>query len=150
MQQVPTSGWFSLSRRTDAVLYFSVMRYDPKTPLPERDYFILSKGHVTPIYYSALAESGFFDKEILWTFRKLGSPLQGHPGKDKVPESKWSGSLGQGLSIASGVALATKVNRKKIVYFVCWEMVNYKKVRLGSYHDSCSLQIGQSDGAGRL
>jgi len=95
-------------------LYFSVMRHDPKNPAsPERDFFILSKGHVTPVFYATLAEAGYFDKEMLWTFRKFSSPLQGHPAKDKLPGIEvGTGSLGQGLSIASGIALATKVNKE--------------------------------------
>lgn len=141
-----------------AVLYFSVMHYDPKdVSNPERDYFILSKGHVTPIYYSALAEAGFFDKEILWTFRNLGSPLQGHPGKGKVPGIEvGAGSLGQGLSIASGVALATKVNHKENKVFCLlgdgelqegqiWEAImtaaHYKLDNLIALVDYNNLQI---------
>jgi transketolase len=95
-----------------AALYFKVMRHDPDTPQWEdRDRFILSKGHAAPILYSALAESGYFPKEELLTLRKIGSNLQGHPVKGKVPGVEMStGSLGQGLSMACGMALAGKLD----------------------------------------
>ena len=83
------------------VLYFSVMRHDPKNPTwPDRDRLILSKGHASPLLYSALAEAGYFDRNLLPTFRQLGSPLQGHPDRRRLPGVEAStGSLGQGLSI---------------------------------------------------
>ncbi len=96
-------------------LYFSVMKIDPKNPKWDgRDYFILSKGHVCPALYSALARRGFFDVAELMTLRKLGSRLQGHPGINKgLPGLEAStGSLGQGLSIASGIALAMRLDKK--------------------------------------
>lgn len=95
-----------------AVLYFNILRHDPRNAkAADRDFFILSKGHVAPVLYAVLAEAGYFAKEILWTLRKFGSPLQGHPGKDKVPGIEvGSGSLGQGLSIANGIAMAAKAN----------------------------------------
>ena len=97
-----------------AALYFKVMRHDPEDPEREdRDRFILSKGHAAPILYSALAESGYFPKEELATLRKMGSRLQGHPVKGKVPGIEMStGSLGQGLSMACGMALAGKLDKK--------------------------------------
>ncbi|MCL1979077.1 MAG: transketolase [Methanomassiliicoccaceae archaeon] len=97
-----------------AALYFGVMRHDPDDPLWEgRDRFILSKGHAAPVLYAALAESGYFPKEELLTLRKLGSNLQGHPVKGKVPGVEMStGSLGQGLSMACGMALAGKMDKK--------------------------------------
>src|SRR5512137_2262029 len=91
-----------------ATLYFGgVMRHDPARPeWPERDGFILSKGHAAPVLYSALAEAGYFGRDHLKTLRKLGSILQGHPDSKKVPGIEVStGSLGQGLSIACGIAL---------------------------------------------
>jgi len=93
-------------------LYFSKMRHDPKNPKKkERDRFILSKGHAAPILYAALALSGYFDKGLLGTLRKLGSPLQGHPCSKLVPGVEIStGSLGQGLSIANGMALGLKMD----------------------------------------
>ncbi len=91
-----------------ATLYFGgILRHDPSNPsAPERDRFILSKGHAAPVLYAALAEDGYFPKEWLPTLRKLGSHLQGHPDMRKCPGVEVStGSLGQGLSIASGLAL---------------------------------------------
>ncbi len=95
-------------------LYFKVLRHDPKNPnWPHRDRFILSKGHGCPALYAALALSGYFPVESLLTLRKLGSPLQGHPDKRMLPVLEAStGSLGQGLSIAIGMALAGKLDGK--------------------------------------
>lgn len=98
-----------------AVLYFGgVMRHDPSNPQWEdRDRFVLSKGHVAPVLYAALAESGYFPREQLLTLRKLGGKLQGHPVRGKVPGVEMStGSLGQGLSMACGIALAGKMDGK--------------------------------------
>lgn len=96
------------------VLYFNEMNVDPKNPDdPNRDRFILSKGHASPVLYGALAEKGFFPKEELMTFRKLNSRLQGHPSKKSLPGVDMStGSLGQGLSAANGMALAAKLDNK--------------------------------------
>jgi transketolase len=98
-----------------AALYFRVMSHNPSDPQWEdRDRFILSKGHAAPILYAALAESGYFPKEDLITLRKLGSGLQGHPVRGKVPGVEMStGSLGQGLSMACGIALAGKLDKKE-------------------------------------
>lgn len=95
-----------------AVLYFREMRHDPKNPSWEdRDRFVLSKGHVAPVLYAALAESGYFPVEELLTLRKLGSRLQGHPVRGKLPGVEMStGSLGQGLSMSCGIALAGKMD----------------------------------------
>ncbi|MGB9804907.1 MAG: transketolase, partial [Desulfofundulus sp.] len=78
-------------------LYFEVMRIDPGNPRwPDRDRFVLSKGHAAPVLYAALAERGFFPVEDLLTLRRLGSPLQGHPDMKKLPGVEMStGSLGQ-------------------------------------------------------
>ncbi|MEW6522449.1 MAG: transketolase [Bacillota bacterium] len=91
-----------------STLYFHVMRLDPQRPSwPERDRFILSKGHAAPVLYAALAERGFFPVSELSRLRQLGSILQGHPDRKKTPGVEAStGSLGQGLSIAVGMALA--------------------------------------------
>ncbi len=95
-----------------AVLYFGgVMHYDPANPwLPERDRFILSAGHMCPVLYATLANDGFFPKSELLTLRKFNSRLQGHPGRDMgLPGiESTTGSLGQGLGIAVGMALADK------------------------------------------
>jgi transketolase len=107
----PTS---SLSGVEIAVaLYFGgVLRYDPKNPTwPQRDRFILSKGHAAPLLYAVLAKAGYFSPELLPTLRKLGSPLEGHPNMRRLPGVEAStGSLGQGLSIGVGHALATRMD----------------------------------------
>jgi len=93
-------------------LYFSKMRHNPKDPAwKERDRFILSKGHAAPLLYTVLALSGYFDRALLKTLRKIGSPLQGHPCSKLLPGVEIStGSLGQGLSIANGIALGLKMD----------------------------------------
>ncbi len=95
-------------------LYFKVMRHDPKNPnWPERDRFILSKGHAVPALYSALARSGYFPPEQLLSLRRFGSPLQGHPEMRRLSGIEAStGSLGQGLSIGAGMALGGKLDNK--------------------------------------
>lgn len=94
-------------------LYFYKMKHDPKNPQwKERDRFVLSKGHAAPVLYAALALSGYFDKSLLSSLRKLGSPLQGHPCSRELPGVEVStGSLGQGLSVACGMALGLKLDR---------------------------------------
>jgi transketolase len=103
-----------------AALYFNVMRHDPKNPKwPDRDRFILSKGHACPVLYSALARSGYIPVDILCTLRKLGSILQGHPDMNKVPGVEFgAGSLGQGFPGAVGMALAGKLDKKDYHVFV--------------------------------
>jgi transketolase len=93
-------------------LYFYKMRHNPADPKwRERDRFVLSKGHAAPVLYGALSLSGYFDKQLLKTLRKIGSPLQGHPCSRKLPGIEIStGSLGQGLSIADGMALGLKID----------------------------------------
>ena len=95
-------------------LYFEEMNIDPKDPKKaDRDRFVLSKGHTAPGYYSALAERGFFPKEDLKTLRHLGSYLQGHPDMKHIPGVDMSsGSLGQGISAAVGMALSAKLREK--------------------------------------
>src|SRR5512143_14521 len=94
-------------------LYFYKMKYDPKKPdWKERDYFILSKGHAAPVLYTTLAHAGFFETSELCTLRKLGSRLQGHPDSKYLPGVEIStGSLGQGLSVACGIALSRKLDK---------------------------------------
>ncbi|MDO8525680.1 MAG: transketolase [Candidatus Omnitrophota bacterium] len=95
-------------------LYYSKMKHDPKNPeWKARDRFLLSKGHACPALYAVLADRGYFPKEKLWTLRKLGSPLQGHPQKGLAGVEISSGSLGQGLSIANGIALAARLDRSE-------------------------------------
>jgi transketolase len=103
------------------VLYFGgVLRYDPKDPRkPDRDRFILSKGHGAPGLYAVLAEAGYFPVDDLKTLRKLGSPLEGHPNMNRVPGVEAStGSLGQGLSIGIGHALAARVDKRDYRVYV--------------------------------
>lgn len=101
-------------------LYFEVMRIDPRrADWPERDRFVLSKGHAAPVLYAALAERGYFPVESLSSLRQIGSPLQGHPDMRKVPGVEMStGSLGQGLSAANGMALAGKLDGRDYRVFV--------------------------------
>jgi len=94
-------------------LYFSVMNHDPDNPQwTDRDRLHLSKGHACPVWYSVLAECGYFDKKHLSFLRKLGSLLQGHPDRRVPGVDVASGSLGQGLSVALGMALAGKLDKK--------------------------------------
>ncbi len=96
-----------------AVLYFHELRIDPKNPeWSERDRFILSKGHASPAYYAALAMRGFFPLEELMKFRKVESFLQGHPSLIVPGVDMCTGSLGQGLSAAIGMAIAAKLDNK--------------------------------------
>lgn len=94
-------------------LFFKVMDVDPKNPQkPDRDKFILSKGHAAPVLYATLAEKGFFPKEDVLTLRKINGKFQGHPDMNKVIGVEMStGSLGQGLSAAVGMAMANKIDR---------------------------------------
>jgi transketolase len=103
-------------------LFWNHLRCDPANPAwPDRDRFILSKGHATPFYYSILAERGFFSTELLNGFRSLGSPLQGHPSMSAAPGIEMSGgSLGQGLSFAIGQALAARLDKRD---YRCWVLM---------------------------
>jgi transketolase len=92
-------------------LYFALLRHNPKEPKwPKRDRFHMSKGHCCPLWYALLAESGYFPEERLWTLRNLGSILQGHPDWRTPGVDVASGSLGQGLSVAVGMALAARLD----------------------------------------
>jgi transketolase len=125
-------------------LFFDSMRHDPKNPAwPDRDRFILSKGHAAPVLYSVMAECGYpgIDRSELNSLRKLGSPFQGHPDVRFIPALEAStGSLGQGLSVGLGMAEAARLDGKPTrVYVVLgdgeiqegqiWEAAMY-----GSYH----------------
>ena len=141
-----------------AVLYFNQMNIDEKNPqAKERDRLVLSKGHTSPALYSALALRGFFDLEELKTFRNINSILQGHPDMKNIPGVDAStGSLGQGLSIANGMALASKMDSEGVrVYCICgdgeieegqiWEAAmtssHYKLDNLCVIVDNNNLQI---------
>ena len=101
-------------------LYFRIMRIDPENPdWPDRDRFILSKGHACPVWYAALAERGYFDKSHLKTLRRMGSILQGHPDMRKTPGiDMTAGSLGHGLPAGLGMALSGKLQQKDYHVFV--------------------------------
>lgn len=139
-------------------LYFKEMKIDPENPKWEaRDRFVLSKGHATPVLYATLAERGFFPKEELSKFRKIGSMLQGHPDMKGIPGVDMStGSLGQGLAVANGIALSAKLdNRDYRVYAligdgesqegIIWEAAmlaaHYKLDNLTVFMDHNGLQI---------
>ena len=144
-----------------AVLYFNQMNIDEKNPkAKERDRLVLSKGHTSPALYSTLALRGFFDTKELKNFRNINSNLQGHPDMKNIPGVDAStGSLGQGLSIANGMALASKQDSEGVrVYCICgdgeieegqiWEAAmtssHYKLDNLCLIVDNNNLQI---DGA---
>ena len=101
-------------------LYFKVLRHRPTDPeWSDRDRFILSKGHAAPALYAALARTGYFPIEELTTLRQLGARLQGHPEKGRLPGIEAStGSLGQGLSIGAGMALAGRLDQKNYRVYV--------------------------------
>ena len=139
-------------------LYYDLMKVDPKNPNdPARDRLVLSKGHAAPALYAALAERGFFPVEDLKTLRKIGSYLQGHPNMNETPGVDMStGSLGQGVSAACGMALGAKISEKPVnVYTIlgdgeveegeCWEAfmfaAHYKLSNLCVMLDRNHLQI---------
>jgi len=141
-----------------ACLYFWEMNLDPANPnWGERDRFVLSKGHAAPVLYAALAEKGFFPRDYLNSLRKLGSPLQGHPDMRKLPGVEAStGSLGQGISWAVGMALAGKMDQKSYRVYallgdgeieegMVWEAsmaaAHYKLDNLMAFIDFNGLQI---------
>ncbi len=97
-----------------AALFFHYMNHDPATPhWEDRDRFVLSKGHGVPVVYAAMAKCGYFPEEEIYSLRKINSRLQGHPDHVRLPFMETSsGSLGQGLSIAQGMALAAKIDKK--------------------------------------
>jgi transketolase len=102
-------------------LYFEIMKHDPEFTMDGRneDLFFLSNGHISPVFYSTLARSGYFDLKELASFRKLNSRLQGHPAThEHLPGIRIaSGSLGQGLSVAIGAALTKKLNKESNIVF---------------------------------
>ncbi|MDD3267955.1 MAG: transketolase [Syntrophomonadaceae bacterium] len=141
-----------------ACLYYGEMNIDPLRPdWEERDRFVLSKGHAAPVLYAALAQKGFFPREQLLTLRKLGSPLQGHPDRNKLAGVEaCSGSLGQGISWAVGMALAAKMDKKEYRIYallgdgeleegIVWEAAmaaaQYKLDNLLAIVDNNGLQI---------
>jgi transketolase len=100
-------------------LYFKVLRFSSKDPQwPDRDRFHMSKGHCAPLWYALLAETGYFPKEKLMTLRQLGSLLQGHPDRRTPGVEVSSGSLGQGLSVALGMSLGARIDKKDYRVYV--------------------------------
>ena len=112
-------------------LYFRMMRIDPQNPQwPDRDRFILSKGHACPVWYAALAERGYFDKIHLGTLRQLNSILQGHPDMHKTPGiDMTAGSLGHGFPAGAGIALSGKLQQKS---FYVWVIIGDGESQEGS------------------
>lgn len=141
-----------------SVLYFHEMKYDFNDPAwLDRDYFVLSKGHAAPALYATFCEGGLIDKAEILTLRQLGSRLQGHPDRKRLPGVEAStGSLGQGFGIASGIALAMKLREKEnrvyavlgdgeldegIVWETAMASANYKLDNLCAIVDNNGLQI---------
>ena len=143
-----------------AALYFDIMKIDPSNPdWSDRDIFLLSNGHTVPVQYAAMAEAGFFDKEELMTLRKLGSRLQGHPERTRLPGlENTSGPLGSGLSQAAGYAYSLQYmdnSKHRFVYAILgdgeldegnvWEAAmfagKYKLSQLIAFIDRNNIQI---------
>jgi len=141
-----------------SALYFHVLKHDPKNPLwEERDRLFLSCGHTAPVRYAALAHAGYFPLEQLKTLRKFGSPLQGHPERERLPAMEnTSGPLGSGLGQAAGYAYAARMDGKKFRTYcvmsdgeqdegVLWEAVmfagKYKLSNLTGVIDRNNIQI---------
>jgi transketolase len=140
-------------------LYFNLMKHDPGNPdWNERDILIQSNGHTCPVRYAAMAHAGYFKREELWTLRKFGSRLQGHPERTKLPGlENTSGPLGSGLSQAAGMALALRMNKQqhRWVYITTgdgelnegnnWEAImlisKYKLTNLIAFVDRNNIQI---------
>ena len=142
-------GSFSSAELFTALYFGGVMRHNPKDPDWEgRDKFVLSKGHVAPGLYAALAEAGYFPTEELITLRKMGSRLQGHPARGKLPGIEMStGSLGQGLSMSCGLALAAKLDKKDTRIFCLLgdgelqSGQNWEAMMLASHYELNNLTI---------
>ena len=139
-------------------LYFEEMNIDPKNPKKDnRDRFVLSKGHAAPVLYATLAEKGYFDKSELTSLRKINSMLQGHPDMKGIPGVEMStGSLGQGFSVACGMAMASKLDeapwrvyvllgdgevQEGIVWEAAMSAAHYKLDNLVAFLDYNGLQI---------
>ena len=123
-------------------LFFHVLHIDPQNPdWPDRDRFVLSKGHACPALYSALAERGFFDKKEMLTLRQYGSILQGHPDMNKVPGlDMTAGSLGNGLSAGLGMALSARMHKQDYMTYVmlgdgeCQEGMVWEAAMAAAHH----------------
>lgn len=123
-------------------LYFRVMRHDPANPRwPQRDRCVLSKGHAAPVLYAAMTHAGYFPREELMTLRRFGSRLQGHPDYRRLPGLEAStGSLGQGLSIGAGIALAARLSKQSYRTYVivsdgeCDEGQTWEAAAFAAFH----------------
>ena len=139
-------------------LYFDQMNIDPTNPkMEDRDRFVLSKGHAAPALYATLSERGYFDKEELNHLRQIGSMLQGHPDMKKIPGVEMStGSLGQGFSVACGMAMAAKLDnapwnvyallgdgevQERIIWEAAMSAAHYKLDNMIAFLDYNGLQI---------
>lgn len=139
-------------------LYFNILNHDPKKPMwDERDRLFLSNGHIVPVRYAAMAEAGYFSKAKLKTLRKLGSPLQGHPERERMPALETtSGPLGSGLAQAAGYAYAARMDDRRFRIFCItsdgehdegnhWEAVmfagKYRLSNLTTFVDRNNIQI---------
>ena len=132
-------------------LYFNILQYNTNFSMDGKgeDIFILSNGHISPVYYSTLARAGYFDIKELATFRKIGTRLQGHPSThDKVPGIRIaSGSLGQGMSVAIGAALTKKLNKDSSLVFSLHgdgeleEGQNWEAIMFAAHHKVDNLII---------
>jgi len=124
------------------VLYFNIMKNDKNNLKdPKRDRFVLSKGHCSPALYSVLAQMGILEEKDLKTFRNISSNLQGHPDMNKVLGiDMTTGSLGQGLSAANGMALISKLDKKDVrIYCMIRRWRNARRSNMGSFNDIGAL-----------
>jgi transketolase len=115
----PSSSWSAVEILT-ALFFGGILRYIPSQPLwPDRDRFIMSKGHAAPLLYAVLARAGYFPHEMLWQLRQVNSPVQGHPILGMMPGVEaTTGSLGQGLSLGIGHVLGGRLNRRSYRVYV--------------------------------
>jgi transketolase len=127
------SSSFSAVEILTAIYFGGVLDFRPDEPWwPERDRFIMSKGHAAPLLYAVLARAGYFDRELLWKLRQVDSPVQGHPIQGMLPGVEaTTGSLGQGLSVGLGHVLGGRINQLPYRVLSCLGMVNVKPGKSG-------------------
>ncbi|MFW6182361.1 MAG: transketolase [Chloroflexota bacterium] len=141
------SSSFSATEIATALYFGGVLRYDPANPhWPERDRFIMSKGHAAPLLYAVLAHAGYFDREELWRLREVDSPVQGHPIQDLMPGVEaTTGSLGQGISVGLGHVLGGRLNGLAYNVYVllgdgeCEEGQIWESAMAASHYDADNL-----------
>lgn len=129
-----------------SVLYGEDMKYDPQNPSWEgRDWLVCSKGHAGPAIYAALALKGFFPMEWMETLNQPGTNLPSHCDRRKTPGiDMTTGSLGQGLSIAAGIAQAYLLNEKRTLFIALWETGSPRRAKLGSHPVCGTAEAGKS------